>query len=132
MPGAVCIEVRRSKRLRSQKKCDQYIRHLRGIASGQTINTDELDLSQERALLAREQTRRLERENDLEEKNLITSEQVIELLQFVSKQAATIFDNVPANIKRRVPHLKAKDVNYIRTEIAKARNKFADIRFGDH
>lgn len=90
----------------------------------------ELDLEQERALLAREQSRKLKRENDVEEGKVIPLETMVDVLQQVSKQAVSILDALPLNIKRRVPQLKAKDITFIRSEIAKSRNAIANIRVG--
>jgi len=77
--------------------------------------------------LTNEQARKLERENDIEEKKVIPASDVVDLLQSVSKEAARIFDNIPIQIKRRVPSLKSKDIEWLKLTIAKARNKFADM-----
>ena len=77
--------------------------------------------------LTNEQARKLERENDIEEKKVIPASDVVDLLQSVSKEAARIFDNIPLQIKRCVPSLKSKDIEWLKLTIAKARNKFADM-----
>jgi phage terminase Nu1 subunit (DNA packaging protein) len=95
---------------------------------GCDIDAGLLDLSQERAQLAKEQSRRLQRENDVEERKLIPLEELVDILQDVSRQAVSILDALPLNIKRRAPALRGKDINYIRSEIAKSRNIMANIK----
>ena len=95
---------------------------------GCDIDAGLLDLSQERALLAREQSRRLQRENDIEERKVIPLDEMVDILQQISKQAVSILDALPLNIKRRVPALKGKDIEWLKKEIAKSRNLMAAIR----
>lgn len=87
----------------------------------------KLDLQQEKAMESRERRRKLERENDIEERKVIPHETVVDVLQQVSKQAATIFDALPLNLKRQCPQLTARDIETVRLEIAKVRNAFAGI-----
>lgn len=98
------------------------------ILYGKTNDEGKLDLSQERAFLAREQSRRLQRENDIEERKVIALDELMNVLQEVSRQAVAILDALPLNIKRRVPALKNKDLEWLRKEVARSRNLMAAIR----
>ena len=95
------------------------------------FDVGDLNLEQERAKLTQEQTRKTKRLNDLEERKVISREEVIDQLQQVSRQAVAILEALPLNIKRRVPILKARDIGYIRLEIAKSRNLMADIEVNE-
>ena len=53
-----------------------YIRHLRETAAGRSVAYGALDLTAERAALARAQTAKVERENNLAEGELVTVEEV--------------------------------------------------------
>ena len=53
-----------------------YIRHLRATAAGRSVAYGTLDLTAERAALARAQTAKVERENNLAEGELVTVEEV--------------------------------------------------------
>ena len=87
-----------------------------------------LSLEQERAELAKEQTRKLKRENDEAEKNVIQVDDVVDILQEVARQIRSILEALPLTMKRRIPTLTGHQVNsIIRTEIAKALNAIADI-----
>ena len=88
---------------------------------------EALDLDKEKALVNQERARQLKRENDVEERVLIPIEELTSVLSGVSAQAVSILDALPLNIKRRVPMLKARDIEYIKKEIAKSRNSIAKI-----
>ncbi|MCL7486647.1 MAG: terminase small subunit [Desulfobulbaceae bacterium] len=100
------------------------------ILYGVTSDADQLDLSQERAVLAQEQTRKLKLENDLKEGHLVPTDLVTETLAKVGKQIISILDSIPLSIKKRVPVLESKDVDFIRKEIAKCRNAIANMDIG--
>jgi phage terminase Nu1 subunit (DNA packaging protein) len=97
---------------------------LYGVAS----DNEALDLSQERAVLAQEQTRRLKIENDLKEGFLVSTDSVTEAIVRVGKQIISILDSIPLNVKKRVPVLEGKDIDFIRVEISKARNAIANLK----
>lgn len=100
------------------------------VLYGVTSDADQLDLSQERAVLAQEQTRKLKLENDLKEGHLVSTDLVTRTLVQVGKRIIAILDSIPLNIKKRVPVLEGKDVDFIRKEIAKARNAIANMDLG--
>jgi len=107
-----------------------YIRYLRGIASGQIEKSaagDESENEDFEKLIDEEKYRKIKRENDIEERGVIPLEEIVDVLQAVSKQAVSILEALPLNIKRRVPMLKAKDIEYIQLEIAKCRNAVGNI-----
>lgn len=110
--------------IRADAKAKYY--HMADVVNA-LYDTGELDLVQERAQLAREQTRRLVRENAKADRELISHEEVVDTLQHISKQCVSILEALPLNIKRRVPQLKARDIEYVRLEINKARNLIANV-----
>lgn len=95
---------------------------------GTDMEDDKGKLERARTALADEQTRRLKRENDVEDREVIPVEKAIEIGQTVTKQASRIFDRLPVDMKRRIPHLKSKDIQAIKEEVAKAKNMFAEMR----
>ena len=100
------------------------------ILYGVGSDIEKLNLEQERAVLAQEQTRKVKIDNDLREGLLVSTDLVTETLVKVGKQIISILDSIPLNVKKRVPVLEAKDVNFIRVEIAKARNAIANLDIG--
>jgi phage terminase Nu1 subunit (DNA packaging protein) len=87
--------------------------------------SDKLDLSQEKALEARERCRRTKRENDLAEELIAPMETLRDALEQVSVQVASNLDALPLNLKKRCPALTARDIEFIKKEIAKCRNAMA-------
>jgi phage terminase Nu1 subunit (DNA packaging protein) len=94
---------------------------------GKSSDIGDLNLEQERALLAQEQTRKLKLENDLKEGHLVSTDLVTSTLVQVGKRIIAILDSIPLNVKKRVPVLESKDIDFIRKEIAKARNAIANL-----
>ena len=86
-----------------------------------------LDLQQERAKLAVEQTRKLQRENDIED-NLVAP---VSLLTFAiekaGKQIIPILESLPLEMKRYFPELTGDQIQIVKTAIAKCRNTIADM-----
>ncbi len=106
-----------------------YIRHLRGIASGQVrISDDDLELSQERAKLAIQQERKLRRENDLEEKIIAPVSLLTVALAKAASQIIPIMDSLPLEMKRRNPQLSGHDIMLVKKSIAKCRNLIAEMK----
>ena len=103
----------------------QYVEWLRDKARGRTEKNSTQD--EERTRLIAAQADKIERENAIEEREVIKFAEVVETLQHISRQAVAILEALPLNIKRRVPALKARDIEYIKLEIAKSRNLIAKI-----
>lgn len=97
------------------------------VLYGVGSDADQLDLSRERAILAQEQTRKLKLENDLKEGHLVSTDLVTQTITQVGKRIIAILDSIPLNVKKRVPVLESKDVDFIRKEIAKCRNAIANL-----
>jgi len=91
------------------------------------IGGEALDLETERALLAQEQTRRLKRENDEAEGELLRRELFVELLQDASRQAVSLLETIPLDLKRRFPETKTREIEFVKLTIAKVRNAVAAI-----
>ena len=89
------------------------------------IGNEDLDLNQEKAKESVERQRKLKIENDLKEGLLVSTDLVTEVLARVGKQIIAVLDSIPLNVKKRVPVLEGKDIDFIRKEIAKARNTIA-------
>ncbi len=83
---------------------------------------DELDLQAERAKLAVEQTREKKRNNDIEENLVAPIEILSEVLASVCSQIASTLNSLPLTLKKQCPALTARDIDYIKKEIAKCRN----------
>jgi phage terminase Nu1 subunit (DNA packaging protein) len=101
-----------------------YIEYLR---KSPKQSESALALQEEKALESRERRRKLKRENDIADGKVITIEKAEDVLCEISRQAVSILEALPMNIKRRCPQLRGKDIEYIKLEIAKSRNLVADI-----
>lgn len=108
----------------------EYCEHLRTIAAGRAAAGD-IDLATERALLARAQRIRIERENAVRAGELAPAYLIEEVLAKAGAKVASIFDGIPGQVKRRVPVLPASALDIIGTEIAKARNIAAAVSLAD-
>ena len=94
-------------------------------------DADTLDLSRERALLAIEQTRRLQRENDEAEGKLAPIAVLTDALQRVGMQIVSILESLPLEMKRQNPRLSGHDIQTARKAIARICSAVAEIRLED-
>ncbi len=85
-----------------------------------------LDLQEERAKLAVEQTRQKRRLNDIEEGQVAPVEVITEVLSAVCARIASVLDALPMSLKKKVPSLTARDIDFIKKEIARCRAMAAD------
>lgn len=94
-----------------------YCAHLREQAAGRS-----LDLSEERAGLAREQKllARIKKQRELGEWAPIAN--LTLLLSRVTAQMASSFDGIPVQLKRQCSWLTAEQLNTVRNELATIRN----------
>jgi phage terminase Nu1 subunit (DNA packaging protein) len=99
-----------------------YISNLREQAAGRS-----LELSEERAGLAREQKllARIKKQRELGEWAPI--ENLTLLLSKVTSQMASTFESIPIQIKRQFPEMTAEQLNLVREELAKARNLLVSV-----
>ena len=85
----------------------------------------ELVLEEERALLTNEQCRKAKRDNDLADSLVFPVETLVSVLSKATGQIASVLDALPLTLKKRSPNLSARDIEFIRKEIAKCRNAAA-------
>lgn len=109
----------------------KYCAHLREVAAGRSSGDDDLDLVTERARLASEQADKIAMQNAVTRQELAPVHVVEDVLAKAGAKVAGILDTIPGIIQRRVPSLRATDIDLIRREIAKARNVAAAVNIGD-
>lgn len=105
-----------------------YCKRLREQAAGR-YSASDLDLTEERARLARAQSERIEMENAVKRGELAPIDTLRDALVPVVAQIAAILDAVPVKLKRESPQLTATDLDIIKREIAKAQNIAAEVRY---
>ena len=98
-----------------------------GLATRKDAEPGELDLTEERAKLARAQTEKIDMELAVRRAELIPAGDVTAALSSVAAQAAAILDSIPVKLKRESPHLSASDIEIVKRELARARNVMASI-----
>ncbi len=103
-----------------------YIAYLRGVASGHQSDDGELDLTAERAKLARAQTETAELKNAVARGELIPSAAVLDHWgrQVVATKAH--LRGVPHQFKTEVPHLTPEEIAALRRLIDRALTELAD------
>ncbi len=92
-----------------------------------TQEPEDLDLSEERARLAKEQADRVAMENAVRRKELAPIAVVTTTLARVSSQVAAHLEAVPGKVRMRLPHLTNADLDVIQHEIVAARNLAAAV-----
>lgn len=107
-----------------------YIRHLREQAAGRAASGD-LDLATERARLAKEQADKVAMQNAVTRGDLAPVVMIEEVLTKTAAQLAGIFDAIPGLVRRRVPSLRAEEIDLIAAEIARVRNVVAGMSLAD-
>lgn len=103
-----------------------YCSHLRGIAAGRG-GDDGLELTTERAALARAQRQGIEMKNAERRRELAPTRMLEQILSGAATRIARILDTIPGEIKRRVPAATADDIGAVQTIVAKARNVASSI-----
>ena len=107
-----------------------YIRHLREQAAGRAASGD-LDLATERARLAKEQADKVAMQNAVTRGDLAPVVMIEEVLTKTAARIAGIFDAIPGLVRRRVPSLRAEEIELISAEIARIRNVVAGMSLSD-
>ena len=107
-----------------------YIRHLREQAAGRAASGD-LDLATERARLAKEQADKVAMQNAVTRGDLAPVVMIEEVLTKTAARLAGIFDAIPGLVSRRVPSLRADEIDLIAAEIARVRNVVAGMSLAD-
>ena len=107
-----------------------YCGHLRVIAAGRMASGD-LDLSEERAGLAKAQRERVEMQNSVTRRELAPVALLEEVLAKCGSKVAGILDAIPGMVRRRNPALTSNDIEIISGEVARARNLAASMTLDD-
>lgn len=105
-----------------------YCKRLREKAAGR-YSAGDLDLTEERARLARAQSERIEMENAVKRGELAPIDTLRDALVPVVAQIAATLESVPVKLKREAPHLTAQDMEIVKREIARAQNLAAETRY---
>ena len=103
-----------------------YIGYLRGIASGHQSEDGELDLADERAKLAREQTETAAIKNAESRKELLPADEVLE---YWAKQVIAVkahLRGIPARFASQVPQLTPGEIGGLRDLIHETLTNLAD------
>lgn len=104
-----------------------YCQHLRNVAAGRATD-GELDLSEERAGLAREQKLLTELKRRKEEKELAPVSLMTLAIGKVAAQIAAGLDSVPGQIKRACADIPSSALKVVELEIVNARNLASEIK----
>lgn len=107
-----------------------YCTHLRGIAAGRG-GDDGLELSAERAALARAQRTKIEMQNEVTRRQLAPARVVEEILASAATRMSRVLDTIPGEIKRRLSSASSEDIEAVGHIVAKARNVIAAIERKD-
>ena len=101
------------------------------VCRDQRISEAGKDLTAERARLAREQADRLAMQNAVTRGELAPAHLMEQVLSKVGARAGRILETIPGTLRRRLPQLKAADVEVVAQIVAKARNLAASMRLAD-
>lgn len=101
------------------------------IEEWQDPGAEQSELDQERTRLAKEQADKLAISNAERRGELAPVALLEQILATAGARVCAVFDAIPGKIKRRVPSLRAKDVEAIKQEIASARNVIALMTLSD-
>lgn len=103
-----------------------YCAHIREIAAGRATNGD-LDLATERARLASEQANKVAMQNAIMRREYAAVSLLARSVAKTGRQIAVILEAIPVQLKRR-SNIAVEDIEFIATEIVKARNLAANMR----
>ncbi len=108
-----------------------YCDNLREVAAGRSTGDSDINLVNERALLAREQRARIALQNAQTRGELAPVALIEQVLAKTGARCAAILDTIPGELRRRVPGLSSADILHVRAIVAKARNLAAAINVDD-
>ena len=91
----------------------------------------DLDLNQEKALLAVQQRRKLERENDISEGLVAPREHLTYALSYVGRQMMAHVEALPLQMKRANPLLTGHDIMVVKKCISKMCDAIREIKLSD-
>lgn len=116
-----------------------YIRYLRGLGSSQVKpETDpeypegidplaEQKLTQERLRLTAAQAEGQELKNDITRRKSVPTEFATFVMSKLAAEIGSILDTLPLTLKRRHPDLEVRHIESVQRELAKARNRAAEL-----
>ena len=115
-----------------------YISYLRGKANGQVKHQEadgcadldpqaEQKLLQERLRLTAAQAEGQELKNDIARRRSVPTEFATFVMSKIAAEIASILDTLPLTLKRRHPDLEVRHIESIQRELAKARNRAAEL-----
>ncbi|WP_319548826.1 terminase small subunit [Desulfogranum marinum] len=87
---------------------------------------EDIDLQKERALLAAEQRRKIQRENDIAEGLVAPVSLLYDALEKTAAQIIPIFESLPLMMKRNWPEITGDQITLVKKAIAECRNAVAD------
>lgn len=105
-----------------------YCKRLREMAAGR-YSASDLDLTEERARLARAQHERIEMDNAVRRGELAPIDTLRDAIIPAMTQISALMDAIPVKLKREAPHLTASDLEIVKREIANAMNLAAQVRY---
>jgi phage terminase Nu1 subunit (DNA packaging protein) len=103
-----------------------YCAHMREVAAGRATNGD-LNLATERARLAREQADKVAMQNAVMRREYAPVSLLAHSVARTGRQIAVILEAIPVQLKRR-SSISIEDLEFITTDIVKARNLAATMR----
>lgn len=103
-----------------------YIAYLRSVASAHRSEDGELDLTEERAKLARAQTEEKELKNAVLRNELIPADDVLDHWAQQVVKTKTHLRALPHQVKSEVPHLTVEEVECVKRLVERALNELAD------
>lgn len=116
-----------------------YISYLRGLASGQVKHQEssgsdgaldpqaEQKLTEQRLRLTAAQAEGQELKNDITRRRSVPTEFATFVMSRLAAEIASILDTLPLTLKRRHPDLEVRHIESIQRELAKARNRAAEL-----
>lgn len=108
-----------------------YTEHLRGIASGRGGEQNVLDLTAERARLAKEQADAQELKNAVARRELVVVTEVERGWQDILRKVRSRILACPSRIRSRLSHLTVFDGEVIDAELREALTELADDDVGE-
>jgi phage terminase Nu1 subunit (DNA packaging protein) len=108
-----------------------YTEHLREVAAGRGGEEGVLDLTAERARLAKEQADGHELKNAVARRELVSSEEVVRGWADILRKVRSRILSCPSRIRSRLPHLTVHDGEVIDAELREALTELSDGNGGD-
>jgi phage terminase Nu1 subunit (DNA packaging protein) len=108
----------------------EYCAHIRGIAAGRG-GDDGIELTEQRARLAKEQADRIAMQNAVTRGELAPTILLEEVLAKSGARANKLFESIPGLLRRRCPFLAAAAIAEVAIVVNKVRGIAASMRLSD-